>query len=131
VTWRAISARPYALDALEGWLERQGEDRTEVERLLPATVAALRPYVERLHSSEGGGGGGGWDRDGGAAGADGPGAGAAYRAGRVAAKRAHAADVEEAGGEGGADGLNTRIVRLLGSVGGRARAFHSFPFTST
>ena len=125
-----------ALDALESWLRRQGADRTEVERLLPSMVLALRPYVDRWPSNNGDGGGGGRGGGGGSggggelgAGADG--AGATYRASRVAARRAHAADLEEAVGEGGGDRMSTRIVRLLGAVGGAAHALVDGDSSST
>lgn len=111
-----------ALGALEDWTSRQGDDKSEIDAVLPSLVKALRPYVDRSPSSAEGGVGGvsGGDFDGDVPGVDG--AGAAYRAGRVAAKRAHAADIAEAGTEGSGEGVSARVVRLLGAVGGAAHA---------
>ena len=115
-----------ALDLLEtrwtaGAAHATQEERREMDALLPLVVGALKPYVDRsvidsrLPSSDGAGD---------AASTDGlETAAALYRAKRIAARRAKAADEEmERGETGEGGGVDVRVARLLGKIGGAAHA---------
>ena len=113
-----------ALDLLEtrwtGAVHATEEERLEMDALLPSVVGALRPYVDRSVIASHGGGTAGGD----AVSTDGvETATALYRAKRIAARRAKAADEEmERGETGEGGGVDNRVARLLGKIGGAAHA---------
>ena len=113
-----------ALDLLEtrwtGAAHATEEERREMDALLPLVVGALRPYVDRSVIASHGGGTAGGD----AVSTDGvETATALYRAKRIAARRAKAADEEmERGETGEGGGVDNRVARLLGKIGGAAHA---------
>ena len=113
-----------ALDALEAWLARRGrvDDGGETDAALPSVVAALRPYVDRAPQEDGreleADAASGVDPV--AAGAT----GAGYREAKRAAKRGRAADLEASreGLDARDGGLDARVARLIGAMGGAAHA---------
>ena len=95
------------------------------ERPYLSLVAALRPYVDRRPS------GGEARVSGASAGADAFAAGGlvgrrrcrGLGAARVAARRAHAAELETEDGAVGRESVETRVTRLLGAAGGAAHTW--------
>jgi hypothetical protein len=102
---------------------RDEEERREVDGLLPSVVGALRPYVDRSVISDLGSNSFGDGSNDSKSNEGDPTAQAMYRAKRIAARRAKAADEETARGEHGeGGGVDARVARLLGKMGGAAHA---------